>query len=195
MAIGQENAFEWIERDAGLVFNEWNMPTVDKTTFMSTLGRAYSSAATRHGDQRTSSGPFRMAIRRRSRSTRLLRWSAADHRAAQARRQSRKPEDGHPRVGILERLRSGPHVWSRCAARRPRAVVAQPEDGGRTRLRRSVGGAGGAALPQLRCANRVRTQALHRVRCLHGYLSRRLHQLHRERDQSPTCASTCVFRR
>jgi len=35
MAIGQENAFPWIERDIGLTFNEWNMPAVDKTTFMS----------------------------------------------------------------------------------------------------------------------------------------------------------------
>ena len=35
MAIGQENAFEWIERDLGLAFNDWNMPEVDKTTFMS----------------------------------------------------------------------------------------------------------------------------------------------------------------
>ncbi len=36
MAIGQENAFTWIERDLGLSFNEWNMPAIDKTTFMST---------------------------------------------------------------------------------------------------------------------------------------------------------------
>ena len=35
MAIGQENAFSWIERNLGLNFNEWNMPEVDKTTFMS----------------------------------------------------------------------------------------------------------------------------------------------------------------
>jgi NADPH-dependent glutamate synthase beta subunit-like oxidoreductase/ferredoxin len=36
MAIGQENAFPWIERDIGLEFNEWKMPAVDKTTMMST---------------------------------------------------------------------------------------------------------------------------------------------------------------
>ena len=36
MAIGQENALTWIERDLGLAFDEWNMPTVDETTFMST---------------------------------------------------------------------------------------------------------------------------------------------------------------
>ena len=36
MAIGQDNAFEWIERDIGLEFGEWDMPKVDKKTFMST---------------------------------------------------------------------------------------------------------------------------------------------------------------
>ena len=36
LAIGQENAFTWIERDMGLEFGEWDMPVVDKTTFMST---------------------------------------------------------------------------------------------------------------------------------------------------------------
>jgi NADPH-dependent glutamate synthase beta subunit-like oxidoreductase len=36
MAIGQENAFPWIERDAGITFGDWEMPVVDKTTFMST---------------------------------------------------------------------------------------------------------------------------------------------------------------
>ncbi|MEQ1611481.1 MAG: FAD-dependent oxidoreductase, partial [Hyphomicrobiaceae bacterium] len=35
MAIGQDNAFPWIERDIGFEFNEWNMPTVDKITYMS----------------------------------------------------------------------------------------------------------------------------------------------------------------
>jgi len=36
MAIGQDNAFPWIERDAGLEFGEWDMPKVDKVTMMST---------------------------------------------------------------------------------------------------------------------------------------------------------------
>jgi NADPH-dependent glutamate synthase beta subunit-like oxidoreductase len=36
LAIGQENAFPWIERDMGLEFDKWNMPVVDKTTFMAT---------------------------------------------------------------------------------------------------------------------------------------------------------------
>ena len=36
VAIGQDNAFDWIERDIGIEFGEWDMPVVDKTTFQST---------------------------------------------------------------------------------------------------------------------------------------------------------------
>ncbi len=36
LAVGQDNAFPWIERDIGLEFGKWDMPVVDKTTFMST---------------------------------------------------------------------------------------------------------------------------------------------------------------
>jgi len=32
VAVGQENAFPWIERDAGIAFDKWNMPVVDETT-------------------------------------------------------------------------------------------------------------------------------------------------------------------
>jgi formate dehydrogenase (NADP+) beta subunit len=35
MAIGQDNAFPWIEKDIGLEFNEWGMPAVNKVTFQS----------------------------------------------------------------------------------------------------------------------------------------------------------------
>ncbi len=37
LAIGQENAFPWIERDLGMEFGEWDMPIVDEVTFQSTL--------------------------------------------------------------------------------------------------------------------------------------------------------------
>jgi ferredoxin len=36
LAIGQENAFPWIERDIGLAFNEHDMPIVDRATMQST---------------------------------------------------------------------------------------------------------------------------------------------------------------
>ena len=37
MAVGQENAFPWIERDLGFEFDKWDMPTVDPLTFESTV--------------------------------------------------------------------------------------------------------------------------------------------------------------
>ena len=36
LAIGQENAFPWIERDLGIEFDKWDVPVVDTTTFQST---------------------------------------------------------------------------------------------------------------------------------------------------------------
>jgi len=37
IAVGQENAFPWIERDLGIDFDQWGMPVVDKVTHQSTL--------------------------------------------------------------------------------------------------------------------------------------------------------------
>ena len=36
LAIGQNNAFPWIEKDCGIEFDKWDVPVVDKTTFEST---------------------------------------------------------------------------------------------------------------------------------------------------------------
>jgi formate dehydrogenase beta subunit len=41
VAIGQENAFPWIERDLGIDFDEWGMPVVDRTTMASTRPGIY----------------------------------------------------------------------------------------------------------------------------------------------------------
>ena len=41
VAVGQENAFPWIERDAGIEFDQWGMPVLDKTTLQSTLPRVF----------------------------------------------------------------------------------------------------------------------------------------------------------
>jgi len=35
LAIGQDNAFPWIERDLGIDFDKWGMPAVDEKTFQS----------------------------------------------------------------------------------------------------------------------------------------------------------------
>jgi len=62
LAIGQENAFPWIERDAGIELDKWNVPKVDKITFQSTrpevffggdaaFARRTSSWSVEHGHQ------------------------------------------------------------------------------------------------------------------------------------------------
>jgi len=37
VAVGQENAFPWIERNIGIEFDQWDMPKVDTSTMQSTL--------------------------------------------------------------------------------------------------------------------------------------------------------------
>jgi len=41
IAVGQDNAFPWIERDLGLEFGKWDMPVVNETTFQSTLDKVF----------------------------------------------------------------------------------------------------------------------------------------------------------
>ncbi len=39
IAVGQENAFPWIERDCGIEFDRWGLPVLDAATLQSTLPR------------------------------------------------------------------------------------------------------------------------------------------------------------
>jgi NADPH-dependent glutamate synthase beta subunit-like oxidoreductase len=41
VAVGQENAFPWIERDIGIEFDEWDMPKLDAKTLQSTLPNVF----------------------------------------------------------------------------------------------------------------------------------------------------------
>ena len=41
VAIGQENAFPWIEKDIGLEFDKWGMPVLNTTTLQSTLPKVF----------------------------------------------------------------------------------------------------------------------------------------------------------
>jgi len=41
IAIGQDNAFPWIERDLGIEFGKWDLPVIDEVTFQSTLPRVF----------------------------------------------------------------------------------------------------------------------------------------------------------
>ncbi len=46
VAVGQENAFPWIERDSGIAFDEWGLPVLDKSHLPVDRCRTCSSAAT-----------------------------------------------------------------------------------------------------------------------------------------------------
>ncbi|HEY8004351.1 MAG TPA: FAD-dependent oxidoreductase [Phenylobacterium sp.] len=41
VAVGQENAFPWMERDIGMAFDEWDMPKVDPITMQSTIPNVF----------------------------------------------------------------------------------------------------------------------------------------------------------
>ena len=41
VAVGQENAFPWIERDSGIEFDKWGMPVVDKVTMQSSIPNVF----------------------------------------------------------------------------------------------------------------------------------------------------------
>jgi formate dehydrogenase beta subunit len=68
VAVGQENAFPWIERDCGIAFDEWGLPVLGKDTHQSSVANVFFG-----GDAalapRTSSRPWRTGMRRRCRST------------------------------------------------------------------------------------------------------------------------------
>ena len=41
IAIGQDNAFEWIEKDIGIEFGDWDMPVVNDVTFQCSLPKVF----------------------------------------------------------------------------------------------------------------------------------------------------------
>jgi formate dehydrogenase beta subunit len=41
VAVGQENAFPWIERDSGVEFDKWGLPVLNRTTFQSTVKNVF----------------------------------------------------------------------------------------------------------------------------------------------------------
>jgi len=49
VAVGQENAFPWIERDSGIVFDEWGLPSLFKGTFQSTLPQVFFGGDAAYG--------------------------------------------------------------------------------------------------------------------------------------------------
>jgi NAD-dependent dihydropyrimidine dehydrogenase PreA subunit len=49
VAIGQENAFPWIERDIGIAFDQWGLPSLNQATFQSTLATVFFGGDAAYG--------------------------------------------------------------------------------------------------------------------------------------------------
>ncbi len=100
-------------------------------------------------------------------------------RAAGAGRQPAVGEDGHARVGLCERLQPGraaPHAA--CVAE---GTLQEAQHRGRAGVHGGTDREGSPALPELRRADGVRDQAVHRMRCLHRHLPGGLPDHHAQR--------------
>ena len=50
VAIGQENAFPWIEKDIGLEFDKWGLPVLNEGTLQSTLPKVFFAGGSAFGE-------------------------------------------------------------------------------------------------------------------------------------------------
>ncbi|HET8941588.1 MAG TPA: FAD-dependent oxidoreductase [Rudaea sp.] len=97
VAIGQENAFPWIERDVGVDFDEWDMPVVDKVTMQSSHPQVFFGGDAAFGPKN-------------------IIWAVAHgHDAAVSIDKQLNGEDIHerppPGVGLVSQ-KMGIHEWS-----------------------------------------------------------------------------------
>lgn len=49
VAVGQENAFPWIERDCGIAFDKWGLPVLGEGTFQSTIPNVFFGGDAAYG--------------------------------------------------------------------------------------------------------------------------------------------------
>ncbi len=97
MAIGQDNAFPWIEKDIGIEFGEWEMPVVDKVTFQTTHPKVFIGGDAAFGPEN------------------IITAVAHGHQAAISIDQLCKGEDVNERLDPFVNLRSqkmGIHEWA-----------------------------------------------------------------------------------
>jgi len=97
LAIGQDNAFPWIERDIGIEFDEWECPVVDETTLMCSRDGVFFGGDSAFGPKN-------------------IIWAVAHgHEAAISIHKYCNQEDLHPRLprGVnLASQKMGLHEWS-----------------------------------------------------------------------------------
>lgn len=97
LAIGQENAFPWIERDIGIDFDEWDCPVVDEKTMMCTREGIFFGGDSAFGPKN-------------------IIWAVAHgHEAAISIHKHVAGEDLHARLPVgmnLSSQKMGIHEWS-----------------------------------------------------------------------------------
>ena len=101
VAVGQENAFPWIERDAGIAFDEWGMPVLDPTTLQSSLPRVFFG-----GDAALGPKNIIWAVAQgHAAAISIDKFLHGEDvtRAPRPRRHAGLAEDGHPRVELRQR--------------------------------------------------------------------------------------------
>ena len=192
VAVGQENAFPWIERDSGIEFDEWGMPVLDEVDAAVDACRSVFFG----GD--AAFGPKNII------------WAVAHgHEAAVSIDKFLHGEDvsQRPPPGVtLVSQKMGIHEWSydnevapdaalqgALARRQPDAEEHQGR--GRARLRRRHRVEGGAALPQLRRADRVHRPASASSATPASTSARRTASPSPPTATRPTCARACARRR
>ncbi len=97
LAIGQDNAFPWIERDIGVEFGEWEMPVVDKITFQSSHPKVFFGGDAAFGPEN------------------VITAVAHGHQAAVSIHRVCQGEDVNQRLDPFVNLRSqkmGIHEWA-----------------------------------------------------------------------------------
>ena len=97
LAIGQDNAFPWIERDIGIEFDKWDCPVVDETTMMCTRDGIFFGGDSAFGPKN-------------------IIWAVEHgHQAAISMHKYCQNEDLHERLPMglnLSTQKMGMHEWS-----------------------------------------------------------------------------------
>lgn len=97
VAVGQENAFPWIERDCGITFDQWGLPVLAEGTFQSTQKKVFFGGDAAYGPKN------------------IITAVAHGHEAAVSIDRFLNGEDVHHRPNPLTNLMSqkmGIHEWS-----------------------------------------------------------------------------------
>ncbi len=170
LAIGQDNSFPWIERDIGLDFGKWDMPVVDKKTFMSTRPGVFFG-----GDAAFGPANIIWAVEHGHQA------AISIHNYCQSVPVGERPAEGM----TLTSTKMGLHEWaydndydgseaSEDGPRGPGGPLQEPQHRSGDRVHGGTDRGRSATLPELRHPDALHRLALHRVRrvprCLPGRL-------------------------